>query len=103
MKIDEARGITGKKIQAKTIKNKAYTPLLEVDLIFNHSTGLFDVPLTIYETLKEQKRLTTGRTNEMNLNADVLDTNEEHIVKFNRKDWDQIYEQHKDRIYEVLK
>ncbi len=103
VKIDEARGITGKKIQAKTIKNKAYTPLLEVDLIFNHGTGLFDVPLTIYETLKEQKRLTTGRTNELNLNVDVLDVNEENIIKFNRKDWEQVYEDNKARIYDVLK
>ncbi len=103
VKIDEARGITGKKIQAKTIKNKAYTPLLEVDLIFNHSTGLFDLPLTMYEMLKEQKRLTTGRTNELNLNPDVLDTNEENIIKFNRKDWEQVYEENKTRIADVLK
>lgn len=103
VKIDEARGITGKKIQAKTIKNKAYTPLLEVDLIFNHSTGLFDLPLTMYEMLKEQKRLTTGRTNELNLNPDVLDTNEANIIKFNRKDWEQVYEENKARINDVLK
>jgi recombination protein RecA len=103
VKIDEARGITGKKIQAKTIKNKAYTPLLEVDLIFNHSTGLFDLPLTMYEMLKEQKRLTTGRTNELNLNPDVLDTNDANIIKFNRKDWEQVYEENKARINDVLK
>jgi recombination protein RecA len=103
VKIDEARGITGKKIQAKTIKNKAYTPLLEVDLIFNHSTGLFDLPLTMYEMLKEQKRLTTGRTNELNLNSDVLDTNEANIIKFNRKDWEQVYEENKARINDALK
>lgn len=103
VKIDEARGITGKKIQAKTIKNKAYTPLLEVDLIFNHSTGLFDLPLTMYEMLKEQKRLTTGRINELNLNPDVLDTNEANIIKFNRKDWEQVYEENKARINDVLK
>jgi len=103
VKINEAAGITGKRIQAKSIKNKAYTPLLETDLIFNHATGTFDVPLTTYEMLKEQKRLTTGRTNELNLNQDVLDTNEENIIKFNRKDWDTVYEEHKDRIYNVLK
>jgi recombination protein RecA len=103
VKIDEARGITGKKIQAKTIKNKAYTPLLEVDLIFNHSTGLFDLPLTMYEMLKEQKRLTTGRTNELNLNPDVLDTNDANIIKFNRKDWERVYEENKARINDVLK
>jgi recombination protein RecA len=103
VKIDEARGITGKKIQAKTIKNKAYTPLLEVDLILNHSTGLFDIPLTMYEMLKEQKRLTTGRTNELNLNPDVLDTNEANIIKFNKKDWEQVYEENKARINDALK
>ena len=103
VKIDEARGITGKRIQAKSIKNKAYTPLLETDLIFNHSSGTFDIPLTAYEALKEQKRLTTGRTNELNLNPDVLDTDEKNIIKFNKKDWDQVYEDNKDQIYSVLK
>lgn len=103
VKIDEAAGITGKKIRAKTIKNKAYTPLLETDLIFNHSTGLFDETLTVYEELKSQKRLTTGRTNELNLNESIDDSNEKGIVKFNRKDWDQVYRDNKDKIYAILK
>jgi len=103
VKIDEAAGITGKKIRAKSIKNKAYTPLLEVDLIFNHSTGQFDESLTTYEMLKEQKRLTTGRTNELNLNQDLADSNEKGIVKFNRKDWDQVYADNADKIFELLK
>ena len=103
VKINEAAGITGKRIQAKSIKNKAYTPLLETDLIFNHASGTFDIPLTMYEMLKEQKRLTTARTNELNLNPDVADTNEENIIKFNKKDWDQVYEDNKDRIYAILK
>jgi len=103
VKIDEAAGITGKKIQAKSIKNKAYTPLLEVDLIFNHSTGNFDDSLTMYELLKSQKRLTTGRTNELNLNEVITDANEKNIIKFTRKDWDQVYKDNKDKIYQILK
>jgi len=103
VKINEALGITGKKIQAKSIKNKAYTPLLEVDLIFNHQTGTFDESLTMYELLKDQKRLTTGRTNELNLNDDLTDANEAGIVKFNRKDWDQVFADNKDKIYKILK
>lgn len=103
VKIDEAAGITGKKIRAKTIKNKAYTPLLETDLIFNHSTGLFDESLTVYEELKSQKRLTTGATNELNLNQDVTDTTASGIVRFRRKEWDRVYLENKDKIYEILK
>ena len=103
VKIDEAAGITGKKIQAKSIKNKAYTPLLEVDLIFNHGTGTFDEPLTMYELLKAQKRLTTGRTNELNLNHDITDDSAEGIVRFSRKDWEQVFADNKDRILNVLK
>jgi len=103
VKIDEAAGITGKKIQAKSIKNKAYTPLLELDLIFNHSTGTFDEPLTMFEILKAQKRLSTGRTNELNLNQDISDSNEEGIIKFTRKDWGQVYADNKDKIYQLLK
>lgn len=103
VKINEAEGITGKRVQAKSIKNKAYTPLLELDLIFNHSSGTFDEGLTMYELLKVQKRLTTGRTNELNLNNDVADSNEANIVKFNRKDWDQVYADNKDKIYSLIK
>lgn len=103
VKINEAAGITGKKIQAKTIKNKAYTPLLELDLIFNHSTGTFDEGLTMYEVLKDQKRLTTGATNELNLNQDVTDSNEAGIVKFKRKDWDQVYADNRDKISQIIK
>jgi recombination protein RecA len=103
VKIDEAAGITGKKVRAKTIKNKAYTPLLETDLIFNHSTGLFDEALTVYEELKSQKRLTTGTTNELNLNQDVTDSSSTGIVKFRRKEWDQVYTANKDKIYAILK
>jgi recombination protein RecA len=102
VKIDEAAGITGKKIEAKTVKNKAYTPLLEISLIFNHSTGTFDEALTTYEMLKEQKRLTTGRTNELNLNKDITSADESGIIKFNRKEWGQVFEEHKDRIFNVL-
>jgi recombination protein RecA len=101
--IDEKAGITGKKISAKTIKNKAYTPLLETDLIFNHSLGKFDESLTMYETLKSQKRLTTGRTNELNLNDDITDATESGIIKFNRKDWEQVFAENKERIYNVIK
>lgn len=103
VKIDEAAGITGKKIKAKTIKNKAYTPLLETDLIFNHSTGLFDEGLTVYEELKAQKRLTTGITNELNLNQDITDSTASGIVRFKRKDWDQVYKDNRDKIYKILK
>ncbi len=102
VKIDEAAGITGKKIEAKTIKNKAYTPLLETNLIFNHGIGAFDESLTTYEMLKEQKRLTTGRTNELNLNEDITSADESGIIKFNRKEWGQVFEEHKDRIYNLL-
>jgi len=103
VKIDEAAGITGKRISAKSIKNKAHTPLLEVDLIFNHGAGTFDEPLTMYELLKAQKRLTTGRTNELNLNNDITDDNAEGIVRFNRKDWENVFTENRDRILEVLK
>lgn len=103
VKINEAAGITGKRIRAKSVKNKAYTPLLEVDLIFNHSTGLFDESLTAWEWLKEEKRLTTGITNELNLNADITDSSPEGIVKFKRKDWDQVYLDNKDKIYALIK
>lgn len=100
--IDKTANITGKKISGKTIKNKAYTPLLEISLIFNHATGMFDESLTTYEMLKEQKRLTTGRTNELNLNEDITSADEAGIIQFPRKDWDQIFEEHKDRIYNLL-
>jgi len=103
VKIDEPAGITGKKIRAKTIKNKAYTPLLETDLIFNHSTGLFDEALTVYEELKVQKRLTTGITNELNLNQDITDSTTSGIIKFKRKEWGLVYAENKDKIYAILK
>lgn len=103
VKIDEAAGVMGKRIKAKSVKNKAYTPLLEVDLIFNHSTGVFDNILTTYELLKAQKRLITGRTNELNLNEDITDSTESGIIKFNRKDWGQVYTENKDKIYKLLK
>jgi len=103
VKIDEAAGITGKKITAKSIKNKAYTPLLEADLIFNHKAGTFDEVLTMYELLKKEKRLTSGRTNELNLNKDITSSDEKGIIKFNRKDWDQVFNDNKTRIFDVLK
>ena len=100
--IDKAANITGKKIAAKTIKNKAYTPLLEISLIFNHASGMFDESLNTYEMLKDQKRLTTGTTNELNLNEDITSSEESGIIKFRRKDWNQIFEEHKDRINNLL-
>lgn len=103
VKIDEAAGITGKRISAKSIKNKAYTPLLEADLIFNHATGTFDEALTMYELLKSQKRLTTGRINELNLNKEITDSNLEGIVRFNRKDWEQVFNDNKKKILNILK
>jgi recombination protein RecA len=103
VKIDEAAGITGKKILAKSIKNKAFTPLLEIPLIFNHDLGTFDETLTIYELLKAQKRLTTGRSNILNLNADITSDDEKGLVKFSRKDWDQVFNENKAKIYNILK
>jgi len=57
----------------------------------------------MYETLKSQKRLTTGRTNELNLNDDITDATESGIIKFNRKDWEQVFAENKERIYNVIK
>jgi len=101
--IDKASNITGKKIVAKTIKNKAYTPLLEASLIFNHSLGSFDIPLTAFEALKDSRRIVAvGPSWELNLNEDVTDNNPEKIIKFKRKEWDAVYTTNIDRIYEVL-
>jgi RecA/RadA recombinase len=90
------------KIEAKTVKNKAYTPYLSTILVFNINTGLFDIPMTYFETLKESKRIySKGPTWKLNLNKDDASENEENIITFNRKDWLEVFETNKERIYEV--
>jgi recombination protein RecA len=93
-------GVSYIKIGAETKKNKAYTPYLKTSLMFNVNTGLFDVPMTYFESLKEEKRIvSSGPVWKLNLNPDPSD--DSNIIKFARKDWEEIYEQNKKRIYEV--
>jgi len=88
------------KIGATTKKNKAYTPYLETTLMFNVNTGLFDIPMTYFEALKEEERIvSSGPIWKLNLNTDLND--DTNIIKFSKKDWEETYEQNKQRIYEV--
>jgi recombination protein RecA len=101
--IDKEAKITGKLIVAKTIKNKAYTPLLEAILIFNHKTGTFDIPLSAFENLKKEKRITSsGKTWVLNLNSDISDDNEENVISFQRKEWESVYQANLSKINEII-
>lgn len=103
VKIDDAAGITGRLIVAKTVKNKAYTPLIETPLIFNNGIGMFDVPLTMFECLKKSKRIYSPsgtRSWYLNLNEDVK--NDENVVIFNKKEWNEVYELNKEKINDVI-
>jgi protein RecA len=99
--IDRAAGIVGKKIDFKTIKNKIHQPLLECTSIFNNNLGMFDPVQTAFEHLKENKRInSSGPTWILNLNEDL--GNQEGVIKFKRTEFGQVYEENKQRIYEVL-
>lgn len=88
------------KIGATTKKNKAYTPYLETTLMFNVNTGLFDIPMTYFESLKEEERIvSSGPVWKLNLNEDK--SNDTDIIKFSKKDWETVYEQNKDKIHQI--
>jgi len=56
---------------------------------------------TAFEHLKENKRInSSGPTWILNLNEDL--GNQEGVIKFKRTEFGQVYEENKQRIYEVL-
>jgi protein RecA len=100
--IDAKEKIVGKKIQFKTLKNKIHQPLLETTAILNHNTGMFDIPQSVFEVLKEKKRIySSGPIWVVNTNKDI--TNEDGIIKFKRSDFATVYEQNKAAIDDVLR